>query len=272
MSETETQAQGSGKSGISGLLTKAVIVICAIAVVACAARWAAENVPTAEEEAPMEEEAQVDAEQERIASMDADARDVEEVLIDGTWQTDDARTQVVFKDGAYQVTANLNQADPVPYEIGVVEQRSDTNNYRGETDVTYVFVLKTPAGESIAEAHQVQSVMGVDGAWKLTCEAILSGDELTNQPVTEIVEVQNMGDEVNEALGGADAAKKLKDELSDFCTRTFPTAKGVVFDQALTIDYLEDRAEARFTVDNRAQTKLLVYYNFADGSVNIAEG
>lgn len=257
-----------------GAIEWAVVAIIAIAIIACGARFAADRMaePAPEEAAQAAEEAQERAAQERISSMSAEAREIDAVLANGIWQTGDAQAQAAFHDGKVEVMHATRAEEPIEYAIGTSSSAEESNAYSGVTDVTYTFVLALPAGESIATLTQAQGSSGIDGNWKLSCEGLLSGAVLENQPETGKVEVEGMGSEVEGALGGKEAREKLTAELSDFCTRTFPTAKGCVWDQMVTVNYPEDRAEIRFTVDNRAQTKLLVYYNFADKTINIQEG
>lgn len=259
-------------SASGGLLTKAVIVICALIALLCLAKYALPAQAGSQDAESAAEQAAEQDEQARLAALSTDEREVEAILANGVWVSDDARMQASFSKGQLTTVTDTTQADPVNYEIDTVSVKREQNSSRGTTIVTYTFVMRVDAKEAIAFLSQVQSATGVDADWQLESDALLSGEQLTNQPITGHVEVVGLDSSADSALGGADARERLVDEVEDFCTRTFPTAKAAVWDSKLTIDYPKDRAEARFTVDNRAQTKLLVYYNFADGSVNIQEG
>ena len=188
------------------------------------------------------------------------------LLSSNVWTANEQRYSLTFTDVDYAET-DADTVEQTPYVITAMKN-SDETLEDGATMTVTTFAFATPDETTIATLSVTSSTEDIN-----LFDAELEIDQLAFSNVYQLdhaadfLEVDNPPDEWCE--GHDVTAEELAHQLSEYCSRHYPTATTATWTQIATEDFGNGVTTIEYVLDNRGNNTVALTISMDDGSVGI---
>lgn len=199
----------------------------------------------------------------RQGEYDAAAIELVGTLSANTWAVANEAATLTFTDKTYTETTPSG-SETHAYVVLATAKQNDT---RGLLETTTA-AIETDNGTYIMELMRATDEAGTEVTMGLACDAFKHSGYARADAAGGLV-VSGLNSEINLMLG--EQADQLKTELTDYCSKHYPSAGTATWDGRAEVDYEEGTIKLVFTLDNQAKTHVYVTYSINNHTFDIGK-
>lgn len=205
-------------------------------------------------------EAQAEADEAARVEYGGEAERLAELLESGVWVGASGDT-VRFERGSAGVAGKGEEPAWAPFVI--------TSAQPGERGDGWTASAEVDGKDCVLTVERGEPESGAEQPWRLSCAAL--GADRVLSPPSSGVSVEEVGDELLEAIGGGETVGRLEKELSEACSSRYPTATRAVPHAEATLDTVTGDITLTLELDSPAGATVDAIVSAKDGAVSLEE-
>lgn len=198
-----------------------------------------------------------DRQKQLIAAYGDSENSVRELLQANLWTTQASSSQAHFADNSI-TESQTGQSDKIkPFVIASLKHEKISEGGAGYIQ-KYTGSVDIGDKDSIFTLSQTCSASGVEQPWVLECDAFDYATRYVLSQAATDLQIIGINDGVTLLLGNSDNVARMCQQLTEYCSRKYPTASVATWDKSALIDYVQNTLMLTFELNNQSKTKIQV--------------